>query len=71
MLDVSGVIATISCGMMLGWYRLEIFSAAVRTCGNAFRRVVIYLMEALAFILIGLSLRDFEVPNRGPEKPHL
>ena len=57
MLDVSGVIATVSCGMTLGWYQHEIFSAAVRTRGTAFWQVVIFLMEALVFILIGLSLR--------------
>jgi monovalent cation/hydrogen antiporter len=56
-LDVSGVIATVSCGMMLGWYQHEVFSAAVRTRGLAFWQVVIFLMEALVFILIGLSLR--------------
>lgn len=58
MLDVSGVIATVSCGMMLGWYQHEVFSAAVRTRGTAFWQVVIFLMEALVFILIGLSLRS-------------
>ena len=36
MLGVSGVIATVSCGMTLGWYQHEIFSAAVRTRGTAF-----------------------------------
>src|ERR1700722_8590267 len=57
MLDVSGVIAPVSCGMILGWYQHEVFSAAVRTRGLAFWQVVIFLMEALVFILIGLSLR--------------
>lgn len=57
MLGVSGVIATVSCGMMLGWYQHEVFSAAVRMRGTAFWQVVIFLMEALVFILIGLSLR--------------
>jgi monovalent cation/hydrogen antiporter len=58
MLDVSGVIATVSCGMVLGWYQHEVFSAAVRTRGGAFWQVLIFLMEALVFILIGLSLRS-------------
>jgi CPA1 family monovalent cation:H+ antiporter len=56
-LDVSGVIATVSCGMVLGWHQHEVFSAAVRMRGTAFWQVVIFLMEALVFILIGLSLR--------------
>lgn len=57
MLDVSGVIATVSCGMVFGWYQHEVFPAAVRTRGTSFWQVVIFLMEALVFILIGLSLR--------------
>ena len=56
-LDVSGVIATVSCGMVLGWHQHEVFSAAVRMRGTAFWQVLIFLMEALVFILIGLSLR--------------
>jgi monovalent cation/hydrogen antiporter len=56
-LDVSGVIATVSCGMVLGWHQHEVFSASVRMRGTAFWQVVIFLMEALVFILIGLSLR--------------
>ncbi len=54
---VSGVIATVTTGMILGWHQHEIFSAAVRTRGVAFWQVVIFLFEALVFILIGLSLR--------------
>lgn len=58
---VSGVIATVCCGMVLGWHQHELFSAAVRTRGTAFWQVVIFLMEALVFILIGLSLRGVVV----------
>lgn len=57
LLDVSGVIATVSCGMVLGWHQHEVFSASVRTRGTAFWQILIFLMEALVFILIGLSLR--------------
>jgi monovalent cation/hydrogen antiporter len=57
MLDVSGVIATVACGMMLGWHQHEVFSAAVRMRGTAFWQTLIFLMEALVFLLIGLSLR--------------
>ncbi|MFL9920922.1 Na+/H+ antiporter [Paraburkholderia fungorum] len=57
MLGVSGVIATVSCGMVLGWHQHEAFSASVRMRGTAFWQVLIFLMEALVFILIGLSLR--------------
>ncbi len=58
MLDVSGVIATVTCGMVLGWHQHEVFSAAVRTRGTAFWQVIVFVFEALVFVLIGLSLRS-------------
>ncbi|RQS69487.1 Na+/H+ antiporter [Burkholderia sp. Bp8963] len=57
MLEVSGVIATVVVGMMLGWHQHDVFSAAVRTRATAFWQVVVFLLEALVFVLIGLSLR--------------
>lgn len=54
---VSGVIATVTAGLVFGWYQHEVFSAAVRARGTAFWQVVIFLLEAFVFILIGLSLR--------------
>jgi CPA1 family monovalent cation:H+ antiporter len=56
-LHVSGVISTVAAGLMLGWHQHEVFSAAVRMRGAAFWQLVIFLLEALVFILIGLSLR--------------
>jgi Na+/H+ antiporter len=57
MLGVSGVIATVMAGLTLGWYQHEVLSATVRMRGTAFWQVIIFLLEALVFILIGLSLR--------------
>ena len=57
MLGVSGVIATVTCGLTLGWYQHEVVSATVRMRATAFWQVIIFLLEALVFILIGLSLR--------------
>lgn len=56
-LEVSGVIATVTTGMLLGWHQHQVFSASVRTRGTAFWQVMVFLLEALVFILIGLSLR--------------
>src|SRR5262249_59039670 len=56
-LHVSGVISTVASGLMLGWHQHEVFSATVRMRGDAFWHLVIFLLEALVFILIGLSLR--------------
>jgi Na+/H+ antiporter len=57
MLGVSGVIATVTAGLTLGWYQHEVLSATVRMRGTAFWQVIVFLLEALVFILIGLSLR--------------
>ncbi|WP_031360233.1 Na+/H+ antiporter [Caballeronia sordidicola] len=57
MLGVSGVIATVTAGLTFGWYQHEVLSATVRMRGMAFWQVVVFLLEALVFILIGLSLR--------------
>ena len=53
----SGVIATVVAGLLLGWRQHEIFRANGRRTGTAVWRVVVYLLEALVFVLIGLSLR--------------
>lgn len=56
-LDVSGVMATVTYGMMLGWHQHDVVSATVRTQGVAFWRVLTFMLESLVFVFIGLSLR--------------
>lgn len=56
-LGVSGVIATVTYGMMLGWHQHEIMTATARRRGTAFWEIMIFVFESLVFILIGLSLR--------------
>jgi monovalent cation/hydrogen antiporter len=56
-IHVSGVIATVVAGLVLGWYQHIIFSARVRLRGSAFWRTLVFVLEALVFILIGFSLR--------------
>ncbi|ESQ88486.1 sodium:proton antiporter [Asticcacaulis sp. AC460] len=57
MLHVSGVIACVVAGLICGWYQHVVFSAAVRMRGTSFWTVMIFLMEAMVFMLIGSSLR--------------
>ncbi|ARJ68948.1 Na+/H+ antiporter [Paracoccus contaminans] len=57
-LHVSGVISTVTAGLVMGWYQHVIFSAAVRLRGIAFNSVLVFVLEAMVFILIGFSLRD-------------
>jgi len=54
---VSGVIATVIAGLVLGWYQHIIFPAQVRLRGSAFWRTLVFILEAVVFILIGFSLR--------------
>ena len=54
---VSGVIATVVAGLVLGWYQHVIFPARVRLRGGAFWQTLVFVLEALVFILIGFSLR--------------
>lgn len=56
-LHVSGVIATVTAGLVFGWYQHVVFSARVRLRGTSFWKVMIFLFEALVFILVGMSLR--------------
>ncbi len=56
--QVSGVIATVVCGLISGWYQHEVFSAAIRLRGNSFWNVLVFLLEASVFMLIGSSLRE-------------
>ncbi|MDO9714057.1 Na+/H+ antiporter [Paracraurococcus lichenis] len=56
-IHASGVIATVVSGLLLGWYQHEVFGAKGRHTGTAVWQVMVYLLEAFVFILIGLSLR--------------
>ncbi|UUR08770.1 cation:proton antiporter [Sphingomonas glaciei] len=57
-LHVSGVIATVAAGLVVGWYQHEVMPARVRIQGTGFWRTMIFSLEALVFILIGFSLRS-------------
>ncbi|AQA00359.1 Na+/H+ antiporter [Sphingopyxis sp. QXT-31] len=55
---VSGVIATVTAGLAMGWYQHEILPAEVRLRANSAWFIMVFVLEALVFILIGFSLRD-------------
>ena len=63
MLHVSGVIATVTTGLIASWHQHTVLSASTRMRGTSFWTVIIFLMEAAVFMLIGLSLRG--VVERG------
>ena len=57
LVHVSGVIAVVTAGLVCGWYQHVVFSASVRIRALAFWQVLVFLLEAAVFMLIGLSLR--------------
>lgn len=63
LIHVSGVIATVTTGLIASWHQHTVLSASTRMRGSSFWDVIIFLMEASVFILIGLSLRG--VVERG------
>lgn len=54
---VSGVIATVTAGLAMGWYQHEILPASIRLRANSAWQILVFVLEALVFILIGFSLR--------------
>lgn len=56
-IGVSGVLSTVGCGLILGWRQHAVLSAVTRTEARAVWDVVVFILESLVFILIGLSLR--------------
>ena len=56
-IGVSGVLATVATGLVMGWRQHETIPAQTRTGGGAVWQVVTFVLESLVFLLIGLSLR--------------
>jgi CPA1 family monovalent cation:H+ antiporter len=57
-IHVSGVIATVTVGLVLGWHQHVVLTAAARLRGSSFWSLLVFVLEALVFMLIGLSLRE-------------
>ena len=55
-LGVSGVLAAVTTGIMLGWKAPEISTASMRLQGYAVWETLMFLLNALLFVLIGLQL---------------
>jgi CPA1 family monovalent cation:H+ antiporter len=53
----SGVLSTVACGLILGWRQHEVLSASIRNDSLAVWSFVIFILESMIFILIGLSMR--------------
>jgi Na+/H+ antiporter len=56
-LQASGVLSTVACGLVIGSRQHEVLDAATRLRARATWDVVVFVLESLVFILIGLELR--------------
>ena len=57
-LHVSGVLATVTCGVYLGTRTEGMLQASTRVSGALFWRTLIFLLESALFVLLGLELRS-------------
>ncbi|HEY0345533.1 MAG TPA: Na+/H+ antiporter [Solirubrobacteraceae bacterium] len=55
-LDVSGVLAAVTVGIVVGWRAPRISTASMRLQGTATWETLVFLVNALLFVLIGLQL---------------
>jgi Na+/H+ antiporter len=56
-IGASGVLATVACGLVVGIRQHAVVSSRTRLAARATWEFVTFVLEALVFILIGLSLR--------------
>jgi monovalent cation/hydrogen antiporter len=57
LLGVSGVLAAVTAGLYVGWRAPELASPSTRLLGFSFWEVLVFLANAVLFILVGLQLR--------------
>src|SRR5439155_14719120 len=55
---VSGVLAAVTIGVYMGWHTPELTTERTRLSGDAFWEIVVFLVNALLFVLVGLQLRS-------------
>jgi CPA1 family monovalent cation:H+ antiporter len=55
-IGVSGVLAAVTIGVYMGWYTPELTTVETRLSGNAFWEILVFVVNALLFALIGLQL---------------
>jgi monovalent cation/hydrogen antiporter len=56
-LGLSGVLAAVTTGLYVGWRAPELASASTRLLGFSFWEILVYLANAVLFILVGLQLQ--------------
>ena len=54
---VSAVLAAVTVGIYVGWYTPELTTVQTRLQGDAVWEILVFLLNALLFVLVGLQLR--------------
>lgn len=54
---VSGVLAAVTIGVYMGWHTPELTTERTRLSGDAFWEILVFCVNALVFVLVGLQLR--------------
>ena len=69
-LGVSGVLAAVTAGIYLGWMAPQVSTAQMRVQGQAVWELIVFILNGLLFVLIGLQLpsildavSEIEVPT--------
>jgi CPA1 family monovalent cation:H+ antiporter len=56
-LGVSAVLAAVTVGVYVGWYTPELTTVQTRLQGDAVWEILVFMLNALLFVLVGLQLR--------------
>jgi Na+/H+ antiporter len=57
-IGVSGVLAAVTIGVYMGWHTPELTNERTRLTGDAFWEILVFLVNALVFGLVGLQLQS-------------
>ncbi len=55
---MSGVLAVVSAGLMVGWHAPNLFTPRMRLSMEAIWHMMVFFLNSLAFLIIGLQLPD-------------
>jgi Na+/H+ antiporter len=66
LIGASGVLATVTAGLIVGWRAPRTLGSDTRVLGSAVWQMVIFLLNGVAFILIGLQLPSIVERLAGP-----
>jgi len=68
---VSGVLAAVTIGVYMGWHTPELTTERTRLSGDAFWEILVFIVNALLFVLVGLQLRRIIDSLAGLSSPRL